>query len=414
MVALTAGVVSSIAAMLFLGGCRANSSRDSATATITGANRSNTQVGSWRAQAPGDVGARLVLKAVHFVDAVHGWAVGYKGGGETSGDSPGVIMATSDGGATWHEQDASNAGANAEFTSVSFVDPTHGWVVGMKADDGGAQVGTVILATSDGGATWHVQRSSTAKISTSALNSVSFVDAKHGWAVGFKDLSGKVAPSALVQATSDGGASWHDQDTSSAGESVGLVSVSFVDAKHGWALGSRGVDGADSIDVIMSTTDGGTAWRTQDIGGDGGPTALQSVTFADPVHGWAVGNSPADGDGLPVGLIMATDDGGATWNAQDASSAGKEAELYSVSCVDAKRGWVVGLSLNSDGVTKHSVILATSDGGATWLAQNPGASGNSSGLLSVSFVDATHGWAVGELGDSAARLVGSVILVTGK
>jgi photosystem II stability/assembly factor-like uncharacterized protein len=403
-----------IATVLLLGGCASSSGGVSGKPPVVAVKRSQVPANTWRAQNPPSVGARLVLKAVDFVDATHGWAVGYKGGGETLGDSPGLIMATSDGGATWHEQDASSAGSTGEFSSVSFADPTHGVVVGERSDDSGAVVGTVILTTSDGGATWQMQDSSTAQISTSGLNSVSLADAVHGWAVGYKDLSTNVNPIALIQATSDGGATWHEQDTTSAGENVGLGSVSFIDATHGWAIGSRGVDGGDSIDVVMSTTDGGATWRTQDIGGGGGPTALESVTFVDATHGWAVGNTPTGENGVPVGLIMATSDGGATWSTQDAGAAGSEGEFYSVSFADAKQGWVVGSSPNRDGVTAHSVILATSDGGATWKAQDASSAGSSSALVSVSFVDATHGWAVGDLGDDTARLVGSVIVATGK
>jgi len=47
-----------------------------------------------------------------------------------------------------------------------------------------------------------------------------------------------------------------------------------------------------------------------------------------------------------------------------------------------------------------AAILATTNGGATWSAQS---SGSTAGLSGVTFVDATHGWAVG---------TGGVILAT--
>lgn len=52
----------------------------------------------------------------------------------------------------------------------------------------------------------------------------------------------------------------------------------------------------------------------------------------------------------------------------------------------------MGGTTGSGGHGVGSVILATSDGGVTWTAQE---SGPKDGLDSVSFVDDTHGWAVG-------------------
>jgi len=98
---------------------------------------------------------------------------------------------------------------------------------------------------------------------------------------------------------------------------------------------------------------------------------LLGVAFSDAVHGWAVGEA---------GLILATTDGGATWSAQDS---GSSVDLGAVACTGAGYGWVVG---------KAGAILATSDGGATWSAQD---SGSSADLRAVTFSDVAHGWAVG-------------------
>lgn len=68
-----------------------------------------------------------------------------------------------------------------------------------------------------------------------------------------------------------------------------------------------------------------------------------------------------------------------SWTAQFSGTADN---LHGVSFVDAGHGWAVG-----NGAT----ILATTNGGATWTAQT---SGTASFLFGVSFVDASHGWAV--------------------
>ncbi len=66
-----------------------------------------------------------------------------------------------------------------------------------------------------------------------------------------------------------------------------------------------------------------------------------------------------------------------------------------MSFVDSSHGWAVG----------GSTILATSDGGATWSAQT---SGTTNTLFGVSFVDPSHGWAVGDVGTILAFTVPAV------
>ena len=89
------------------------------------------------------------------LDALHAWLVG----------DGGFIVATSDGGATWQEQDSDTV---MDLNAVSFTDATHGWIVGD---------GTNILATTDGGITWDVLASDNA----TGFDDVDFIDASHGW-----------------------------------------------------------------------------------------------------------------------------------------------------------------------------------------------------------------------------------------
>jgi photosystem II stability/assembly factor-like uncharacterized protein len=107
---------------------------------------------------------------------------------------------------------------------------------------------------------------------------------------------------------------------------------------------------------------------------------LYSVTFVSPTQGWAVGDD---------GTIVATDDGGKTWVAQ---TSGVTKTLDSVTFVSPMQGWAVGV----DGT-----IVATDDGGKTWVAQT---SKSTAQLLlhSVRFVNPTQGWAVGADGTVVA------------
>ena len=118
-----------------------------------------------------------------------------------------------------------------------------------------------------------------------------------------------------------------------------LNAVSFPDATHGWVVGGG---------VILATADGGVTWNRQNPGVAYGQ--FLDVAFSDATHGWAVGEAPTDNDDGDT-LIIATTDGGATWSKQSPGSPGA---LQGVTVIDATRGWAVG---------SGGLILATKSGG---------------------------------------------------
>jgi photosystem II stability/assembly factor-like uncharacterized protein len=136
--------------------------------------------------------------------------------------------------------------------------------------------------------------------------------------------------------------------------------------------------------AIVTADDGGATWTDQDAGGVA--TVLNAVAATDADHAWAVGTG---------GHILATTDGGATWLPQ---ASGTTQELTAAAFTDVSHGWVVG---------RGSVILVTANGGATWTPQAPGVAEDLSG---VAFPDALHGWAVSETYDYvASRYRGRII-----
>jgi photosystem II stability/assembly factor-like uncharacterized protein len=293
------------------------------------------------------------LSDIAFTDAAHGWAVGYRTIEYGLYWYP-IIVSTTDGGATW-KRESIPAGDHEQQTlnSVSFVDALHGWAVGSCDEMGGP---SIILATADGGATWQTQPSGT----TDELGSVTFVDTAHGWLTG----GGK------VYATTDGGATWTPYDAG-----VPAVAVSFADDQHGVAVGGGG--------GIATSVDGGTQWQVRSsVSPTAGIPPLADITFADALHGWAVGS----------GAILATTDGGATWASQAPS-----ADLKAVSFPDVMHGWAVG----AEGLADQSpVILNTTDGGLDWQTQHTGTSlgGGFRGYTGIQFLDADHGWVTGSSG----------------
>jgi photosystem II stability/assembly factor-like uncharacterized protein len=105
---------------------------------------------------------------------------------------------------------------------------------------------------------------------------------------------------------------WKPVSLPAAAADVDLRSICFVDDRHGWIVGDRG--------LCLATTDGGRTWEKRDTGSD---ATLRCVRFTDARNGFACG----DGDsraaaarghvvmGRPQkqGTLLSTTDGGATW-----------------------------------------------------------------------------------------------------
>ena len=267
-----------------------------------------------------------------------------------------ALAFTSTGDGSWVWQNPLPQGD--DLNSVSFPNASHGFAVGS---------GTMV-ATDDGGAHWSPVTGFITHFQNQSLYGVSFSDASHGFAVG---AGGQVV------ATSDGGADWSQPALGVTGAT--LYGVSCPDPNDAVAVGYYG--------TIIATHDGGIDWSVQDSGTG---VRLYGVSFADPNDGFAVGED---------GTILATTDGGNTWVAQ---SSGTSADLESVCCTDASHAFAVGLG---------GIILATSDGGANWDVQNP--SGNAiTWLRSVSFSDANDGVAVGSAWSGATQTYSPVVLTT--
>lgn len=99
----------------------------------------------------------------------------------------GVVMLSDDGGRQWRQ--ARSVPVDSTLTSVSFTDARQGWAAGHWG---------VILHTEDGGESWAVQRSATGE--DRPLFALHMLDATHGVAVGLWSL---------VLVTEDGGKRWN-------------------------------------------------------------------------------------------------------------------------------------------------------------------------------------------------------------
>ena len=193
--------------------------------------------------------------------------------------------------------------------------------------------------------------------------------------------------------TVDAGKTWKQQGTLFRQ----LNGISFADALHGVAVGNE----------FRYTSDGGNTWLlSTSFGG-----TMYDVDLVDQNTGYACG----------FGVVKKTTDGGLTWVSQPVPIVGN---LVGIDFVNVTTGWVVGsssvfkttdggaswvrqrndstkfftgvsfVSVTEGWVCANSTILHTTDGGATWVTQ-PVPSG--ADAIEIRFVDSQNGWAAGAL-----------------
>src|SRR5687768_17426920 len=85
------------------------------------------------------------LKSMYFMNALHGFAAGYKG----------LLLKTTDGGQSWTRMHMPGIAASRDFNSIFFVDAQTGYIAGGKRTNDSIQT---ILKTTNGGNSWIIQR----------------------------------------------------------------------------------------------------------------------------------------------------------------------------------------------------------------------------------------------------------------
>src|ERR1051326_997351 len=243
------------------------------------------------------------------------------------------------------------SGTSQWLHSVDFIDKNTGWTVG---DFG------IILKSTTGGASWRPQMSGT----ENPLQGVDFIYASTGIAVGGCIGCGL----GIILKTTDGGSDWNV--TYSGGD---LFAVKLTSSTIGWAVGDNG--------LILKTTDAGDTWGQLDTGL---VSTLASVSFINDSTGWIAGYFP--------GTILRTTDGGTSWESET-NGINPGDDINTVFFLNHTTGWLAGSAFVD--TTTTGIIRTTTDGGSTWLDQS---SGTDQSLLSITFVDPSHGWTCGSSG----------------
>jgi photosystem II stability/assembly factor-like uncharacterized protein len=205
------------------------------------------------------------------------------------------------------------------------------------------------------------------------LMSLSFCDDDlNGWAVG---------QYGTVLHSINAGKTWEYQQS---GVTTDLLSVCAKNPETAWAVGNNG--------VVIHTVDGGKNWKKVQVGKK---YLFNDICFLNATEGFIVGEFQS---------VLHTADGGTTWqlinggepppidfskvdqNQRLDENFGSEEEVYTLNSIyfpDSRNGWAVG---------EMGTIIATSDGGKTWIKQT---SGTDHSLMDVEFFDTMLGFAVG-------------------
>lgn len=243
------------------------------------------------------------LRCIGFADETRGW-VGTL-------DSDRRLLQTDDGGTTWTVveslPDIPRAICGLSVLSESVI-----FGSGSNFPDERAGV----IKSLDGGQTWD---GIAMGAHASLLVDIYFRDEMHGWVVGGKgdlERTDRDAVRAVVLATEDGGQTWHDRLESIANElPLGEWGwkIQFVNEQVGFVSLENFTDGA-----ILKTVDGGQTWTRKAINDPQDNANLEGIGFVDDQHGWAGGWGNRAFTG---GFTSETRDGGDTWS--DANHVGK-------------------------------------------------------------------------------------------
>jgi photosystem II stability/assembly factor-like uncharacterized protein len=262
--------------------------------------------------------------------------------------------------------------------SISFVNRQHGWaMVFIAASDDGKTNTYRMYETRDAGNSWSAAGHDLT-VRGGLFDSIEFVDDIHGWL--------HIGPynDATVFATSDGGVTWTPAWKSTEPYGNAFESYSFASQNAGWrVIPTR----------LQRTTDGGRTWSDLDYPCVAERQYTAHVSFTSDRDGWLLCGTTYASDDFE---LYRTNDAGASWTRVASAgptgapdSLGSGAILISFQFLDHQTGWI---TTSADGA--RSGAFVTHDGGVTWsrLALKAPSGPPFWCLDHVQFVDANHGF----------------------
>lgn len=238
------------------------------------------------------------------------------------------------------------SGVQSRLRGVSAVSDQVAWASGAES---------IVLRTTDGGATW---KKLTVTTETLDFRDIDAVDARTAYVLSI----GNGAASRIYK-TTDAGATWSLQFKNDDPKAF-YDAMSFWDANHGIVIG----DSIDGNFCILTTENGGRSWVR--VPANALPPALENEgAFAASGTNIALFGKAYAWIGTGAGAkarVLRTSDRGRNWKiAETPLIAGASAGIFSVAFRDAKNGIIVGGDYKKENEAVDNLAV-TSDGGVTW------------------------------------------------
>ncbi|MGI8689941.1 MAG: WD40/YVTN/BNR-like repeat-containing protein [Thermomicrobiales bacterium] len=293
------------------------------------------------------------LYAVQFLDAQHGFAGGGWGGKPDIATPPTeALLATDDGGTTWHlvyHRDDPRGGLR--ITRLHFGGLAIGWsaVGGCNSLGGNGPCGGSLRFTTDGGRTWTVDPSHGKRTNVVRFSSISST----AW---IAPGGGEFARTGLsiLDRTTDGGATWQ---TFWRPEALTVSHIQFVNPQVGWM---------DTNVGFFQTRDSGAHWTSYALGApvvmeDRPVFASESVVLA--MRGKDPTRDPNNGGDRE---LVRSEDGGKTWQSVSLVLPPNVSRgVPAIAFAGPDNGWLT-LPIDCNTGDCPIIIFATTDGGRTW------------------------------------------------
>jgi photosystem II stability/assembly factor-like uncharacterized protein len=313
---------------------------------------------SWREVDPPTLPDQLPVfwghnDAADFLDAQHAWVI------ETGRSGSGLyisVFGTADGGQHWRRgQSIPLEDRGGTDPVLDFIDARHGWLVTTKTDQDHVEGPPTLYVTSDGGLHWVlVSTRPTPLHGWCGPVAITFVTIDLGW------LQPGCSEPRPMLVTRDGGLTWHEVRPQPASmPEVDFEPPIFFSPTAGMLISG----GAHQI--LLMTSDAGLTWSPRLLP----ESNALSLSFVDAKHGWAIGRptkilpGPALNPRTDAPLYR-TDDGGMSWSVlpTDLREKTQGYLVGGVDFVDEKNGFASATDLSGP----RSLWLKTSDGGRTW------------------------------------------------
>jgi photosystem II stability/assembly factor-like uncharacterized protein len=156
----------------------------------------------------------------------------------------------------------------------------------------------------------------------------------------------------------------------------------FKNSQKGWVAGRTSIQKGEEYDTIMATKDGGKTWQVQYyqlISADNAARWSYSVWFVNEQEGWV-----AIGAMKPI--LLHTKNGGETWEKHQFNSG---AWWDSIQFINPKEGWIAGRERTKSMIGGKGVLFHTADGGRSWEIQAE----LETSIGQIQFINVQEGWA---------------------